>query len=221
MKIFFILFPLFIVPGVCFAQQQEDPAKRSRELVDRAIEQARVVQKGDKPSGDLLSPENLRRQGGIDPAQLAMKYKNVSNHQFPNEMQLQVFISTSLPPKALQMLGQQAKETGAVLVLRGMRGKFGSKGALDETTKALEPAVAAGAKVQIDPEAFTRNEVTAVPTFVLAVKEEGCQPDLCKASSYSLVGDVSIEYALEHWSAAGGAVGKTADALLGRLSKGK
>lgn len=90
-----------------------------------------------------------------------------------------------------------------MLVLRGMKGALGTKGVMQKTMEAIKPAAVTGASIQIDPEAFIRYNVTAVPTFVMASKEESCEnSETCDSKSYALV-DVTLEYALENWSSRG------------------
>lgn len=198
-----------------------DPQVRSRQAIDEAIAQARTMQANQAKNGDRngLSPQELMKFQGVDPAKLAAKYQGAFSDTQKPSPELMVFISTSMPKKALLMLGEQAKAAGAVLVLRGMKGVLGTKGVLEETTKALQPIADTGAAIQIDPEAFGRYHVTAVPTFVIAAKEESCGSDICDAKSYALAGDVTLEYALEQWSSRGGAVGKQADMYLRRMTR--
>ena len=108
---------------------------------------------------------------------------------------LMVFVSLSMPEHVIQALARQAKEAGAVMVLRGLKG-----GSWRETWKALSSLNRGiGAEWIIHPEGFKQFKVAQVPTLVLAdgrtasVLEDGC----AEAGSYvALAGDVSIEQAL-------------------------
>ncbi|MDP1904814.1 MAG: type-F conjugative transfer system pilin assembly protein TrbC [Pseudomonadota bacterium] len=108
---------------------------------------------------------------------------------------LMVFVSLSMPEHVIQSLARQAKEAGAVMVLRGLKG-----GSWPETWKALAALnQGIGAEWIIHPEGFKQFKVAKVPTIVLAdgrtasVLEDGC----AEAASYAaLAGDVSIEQAL-------------------------
>jgi len=108
---------------------------------------------------------------------------------------LVVFVSFSMPKEVLQELGRQAKETGAVLVVRGFKDK-----SLRKTKEAAFEVNAAGAPWEIHPELFKAFKVTKVPTFVVAtagassVLDDGCAPD---ATYASISGNVSIELALD------------------------
>jgi type-F conjugative transfer system pilin assembly protein TrbC len=108
---------------------------------------------------------------------------------------LMVFVSLSMPEHVIKALAMQAKEAGAVMVLRGLKGD-----SWRETWKALAALnQGIGAEWIIHPEGFKQFKVAKVPSIVLAdgrtasVLEDGC----AKAGSYAaLAGDVSIEQAL-------------------------
>lgn len=220
-----LIVALIHVPIIGFAQQQnmssQMQADRARQMVDQAIEQAKSMKAKQAKEGPKngLSVENLQKQKGIDPATLAEKFRMVGDSPVRSSHTLMIFISTSMPSKALLQLGNQAQATGAVLLLRGLRGPLGKKGVLEETTRVLDPIAATGAQIQIDPEAFERYEVSAVPTFVIAPREEGCAEERCNSKANSVVGDVSLEYALEQWSNRGGEIGRLADAFLQRINR--
>jgi conjugal transfer pilus assembly protein TrbC len=106
-----------------------------------------------------------------------------------------VFVSFSMPPDILKELARQAKETGAVLVLRGFK---------DESLAATKQAALimnqAGAEWDIHPDLFKSFKVTKVPTFAVAaadassVLEEGCAPETTYAT---ISGNISIQVALD------------------------
>jgi conjugal transfer pilus assembly protein TrbC len=106
-----------------------------------------------------------------------------------------VFVSFSMPPDILKELARQAKETGAVLVLRGFK---------DESLAATKQAALimnqAGAEWDIYPDLFKSFKVTKVPTFAVAaadassVLEEGCAPETTYAT---ISGNISIQVALD------------------------
>lgn len=226
MKRHIALILLALLPAIALAQskppaQEQDPVLRTQQAIERAMAQAQAMQQNDKQAGPKtgLNAEEVRKMKGIDPMTLANKYQAAGVGQGPAKQELMIFISTSMPTKALVMLGQQAKATGAILVMRGMVAPLGTKGAMQKTMEALQPVGATGAQIQIDPEAFSRYNVKAVPTFVIASKDEGCSSDTCDTKSYALAGDVTLEYALEQWSSRGGPIGKQADMYLQRLER--
>ncbi len=152
----------------------------------------------------------------VDPAEIVRLYRNVSAADpmanGPKD-QLVVFVSTSLPDETLRVIGAQAKRYGAVLVLRGVAGGFSGRN-LQNTVRALKPATDQGADVQIHPELFRKYGVTAVPTTVLAaMADKACDDGVC-TNHVSLVGDVSIEYALEQFARRSDELGRIAQARL-------
>lgn len=197
----------------------EDLVARSRNSIDSAIDQARLMQQQITagPTRQGLNPEQLRNMKGVDPSSLAEKYNSALKASPKHSEELMIFISTSMPTKALRLLGQQAVASGAVLILRGMKGPLGTKGVMEETAKALQPVAETGAAIQIDPESFTKFNITAVPTFVIAPRSESCSSTQCETKAYALVGDVSLQYALEYWSQRGGEAGQKADQYLRRM----
>jgi len=108
---------------------------------------------------------------------------------------LMVFVSRSMPEHLIKALARQAKDAGAVMVLRGLTGD-----SWQTTWKALAALnQGIGAEWIIHPEGFKQFNVVRVPTIVLAdgrtasVMDDGC----AEADSYAaLEGDVSIEQAL-------------------------
>lgn len=112
---------------------------------------------------------------------------------------LLVFVSFSMPKASLQRLVDQAERSGAILVLRGF-----DNGSLKATVARVQAMI--GKRrigFQIDPQAFSRYQVRAVPSFVLTAGAVPlpCAGAQCQAgSNYVLVsGDVTIDYALEHF----------------------
>ncbi len=106
-----------------------------------------------------------------------------------------VFVSFSMPPDILKELARQAKETGAVLVLRGFKDE-----SLEATKQAALIMNQAGAEWDIHPDLFKSFKVTKVPTFAVAaadassVLEDGCAPETTYAT---ISGNISIQVALD------------------------
>jgi conjugal transfer pilus assembly protein TrbC len=114
---------------------------------------------------------------------------------------LRIFITLDMPPASLRLLVDQAARSGAVLVLRGLKGE-----SLRETLAMVRPLIGERHVAWlIDPEAFTHFGVQHAPTFVLALDVRGPaagQPNCisgCVAppAFVSIAGDVSLDYALE------------------------
>jgi type-F conjugative transfer system pilin assembly protein TrbC len=206
-----------------FPASADEAGEKAASAMEKAMTQARRMQAANlreshKPGFDL---NEMSRTQGVDVAAIAAKYEELKRKGRPDTPELKVFISTSMPKQALAALGRQAKTVGAVLVLRGLRGRLDEPGALQRTLEAMAPAAETGAQILIDPESFTRYGITAVPTFVLANDkvEEECAENSCEASAYSLVGDVSLDYALRHWVDQGGEAGRRAEVFVKRLER--
>lgn len=192
--------------------------KQLDEAYANTMKQAREGKPEKKKYLPTTLPDGDRKIDVLDPSKIAEQMKNAHAKQQPED-DLMIFVSTSLSPETLKLLGEQAQRAGGVLMLRGFKGGL-KKGALQETIKVMKPVVDSGANFQIDPEAFTRFDVQAVPTFVLAAPVEGCQVTLeqkCELQAAMLSGDVSLDYALEHWVKRGGRAGRIAEKYLKRM----
>ncbi len=144
---------------------------------------------------------------------------------------LLVFISLSMPAPALNRLLDQAQNTGATLVLRGL-----VNGSLRDTALRVQQLIGTRqVSVQIDPEAFDRHAIQQVPTFVLlaapATAAPGasdstiCSTPQCentrsatRGNSVRVAGDVSLDHALVHIERAAPAWAPQARVLLQRLA---
>ena len=198
-------------------------AERSKAAVDAAYSQALMNQKNAvaNPTKVLPSPplKEMQKVDRADPLAIAKSYQGKTTANLPPKQDLLIFISTSMPPRTLELLGNQAVKTGAVLVLRGLVGKLGTATAFQDTINAVQPAAMNGAAVQIDPTQFSAYNVTVVPTFVIAKREENCaNKDQCATTAFALAGDVSLEYALETWVNRGGEAGRLANEYLTKLT---
>lgn len=197
-----------------YAEELSDPIARTNRAIEDAIRQAKTDQ---QKNGTVKSfPVEISKSKAVDPIKLAEQYKQTDN-SFKKAHDLLIFISTSMPRKTLEMIGQQANKAGAVVVVRGLRDRLSTPGALSNFMNYVEPLVSAGAEVQINPELFKRYDIQVVPTFVLAKQSEGCGNDQCPIDAYKLVGDVSLDYVLEEWVKKNSAVSSLAKIYLNRL----
>jgi conjugal transfer pilus assembly protein TrbC len=126
---------------------------------------------------------------------------------------LRIFITLDMPRGSLQRLVDQATRSGATLVLRGLKNQ-----SMRQTVEAVGNLIETRrVSWVIDPNAFTRFQVSHAPTFVLSLSSESAtgtpglpaMPDLprCSGSSctspamdaayLSVSGDVSLDYALD------------------------
>jgi conjugal transfer pilus assembly protein TrbC len=119
---------------------------------------------------------------------------NSANADVP---ELMVFVSFSLPRETLQRIVHQSERSGAVLVLRGLKGH-----SLTQTGEEIARLVGErNVTVLIHPPAFQQFQVRQVPSLVLArsgsaakIDEDGCAP---AASFIRIDGDVGQDYALD------------------------
>ncbi len=135
-----------------------------------------------------------------DLAKIAEGYRQfpATNATRPADLpELMVFVSFSMPKESLERIVLQSEMTGAVLVLRGLKGN-------SLTRMGEEVAQLVGkhnVTAIIHPPAFTQFKVTQVPALVLAKPSQATRigTDGCAVpSSYVKVdGDVTQDYALD------------------------
>lgn len=204
--------------------QFERDVTRTQEFIEKAMAQAYAQQSKNSSQENKtgLNINELKQMQGVDPQKLAAHYQQSLAAKADARESLLIFVSTSMPMKALVMLGEQAKVVGATLVIRGLVAPLGTKLAMQKTMEALQPVAATGAKIQIDPEAFGRYNVKSVPTFVIAsTSDKTCAVDQCDGNSSSVSGDVTLEYALDHLANRGGVVSQQANQYLMLLERAK
>jgi len=206
-----------------FAQSPSMPSEDALNKAMQATQRraAGVMEELGKTGNSVLPPAVAGQRGmpsldgaeGFDPAALAEKYRTMKegmSKSAKDSDELVVFVSLSMPPAALNRIGEQAKKAGAIVVFRGL--KYGlRKGAWADSMNALKPIADTGADVQINPELFERFNVQAVPTLVVSTSApQGCQGNQCEGGSVALVGDVSIDYALQTLAPRKDAIGRIA-----------
>lgn len=110
-------------------------------------------------------------------------------------MDLLIFVSASMSDSLLRDYSKQAKELGAILVIRGF-----INGKQSQTASFIQTVNEGGAEWMIHPGAFKLFKVTQVPTIVLAeagagsVTDNGCAID----TSYTKIsGDITLMAALD------------------------
>lgn len=206
-----IAFALLTCPNA-FAQvagnsSADELRRRSNSAIDAAMQQAQARAEQQRTTELLVLPGAQKPAVTPDPVEIAESFKQKLNTNKKERHNLLVFVSTSMPKRSLTMLGEQAKVAGAVLVFRGIKGRFGTPNAMNEMLKELKPIAETGASIQIDPESFSAYDVRSVPTFVLVKSEQqngGCSADLCRDSAYVARGDATLTYVLEAWANEGG-----------------
>lgn len=137
--------------------------------------------------------------------------------------QLIVFASLSMPPKALQLLIRDTALAGGIVVFRGFPENsaklFAARlGKLVEKEQQL-------ANVGIDPRLFRAFEVQSVPTYVAVSSDfDLCAGFACQTRlpPYDrLIGNVTVDYALESFAQGSGPGARVAAVALSSLRKGR
>jgi conjugal transfer pilus assembly protein TrbC len=188
-------------------QARIDAAVRAAEQADAAAWRQRgemAIQSAEQaPAPGIANWDNLPVSASSVPdilpvVQRFQGYLEQQAKGVPAPGGLSVFVSLSMPRGNLELLVAEAERTGATLVLRGMVDRSISK-----TMRAVRKLVGQR-KIAwtIDPDAFARFRVEAVPVFVLTrqgARFEGCGDEACfpQDDYVRLSGDVSIAYALD------------------------
>jgi len=176
---------------------------------------------GGKTPGGASTPRAMPRIDAArtpapDPAAIADAYRRRGGAPGESEPELLVFVSFSMPHESLVRLAAQARRAGAVLVFRGLAGAT-----LREMNARLAPLSRTGAAMQINPQAFARFAIRAVPTFVVAMADPDCAASACEGHARRVAGDVSLEFALERLARDRGPLAGAAAARLQRLQGGR
>lgn len=171
------------------------------------------------PKGDLVAVPMLN-SGKADPMELVKQYKQMSGASSEDDRyNVLIFVSLTMPAESLKRIGQDARKVGAVVVMRGM--KYGLKpGTWADSLEALKPLAGTGANVQINPELFKQFGVSAVPTYAVSatpVGDKGCGDGSCATGIATVVGDVSLEHALDIIGDRKDAVGRLARDMASKL----
>lgn len=138
--------------------EDEDWLKRSREILDRAVEQTPPEWLRRQPDAQALAAAEAVAGDVLEPSSRAQAV--------PIPGRVLIFASFSIPPATLKNLLDQATEPNVVLVLRGV-----PKGSnVSETVRHLKrmlPDEAHLPHVLLDPTLFRRYGIDRVPSFVL------------------------------------------------------
>ena len=198
---------LFIFNGLCVSCPQENtcPVQLQENFVRDSLKAIEKT-KQDKEFQSFLKNSFQQREVVLedrgfqesvadlqvqDPLQ-ASHLKHTSNDKVQSGS-LYIFVSFSLGEKALLNLAHDAKQFGAILVLRGFK-----DGSYLKTAQALQKVIQeAGQGFMIDPELFSLFTVTVVPTYVLSKPFPFKAPDRIQTPLHDLLqGHVSVSYAL-------------------------
>lgn len=162
----------------------------------RKVLEKNGVNLDDLQKSAILARQKITPMLGLDNKSLGGKEHSVDGVN----SELLVFVSFSMPKASLERAIRDARQTGAVLVLRGM--KNNRMGDTLAGSKALTGGM--GASWQMSSVEYKSLGITAVPTTVMRMGAKRITE--CEANSqtsciaqpwYGVEGDVSIEYALE------------------------
>jgi conjugal transfer pilus assembly protein TrbC len=214
-------YPRTALPGdEAMTRAMEEARKRvggsGREALDaatrRSTGQATASPQSATPRFELkgVPPSPQQR---ADPLALARQYNDIQPGTGEDTRHnILVFVSLSMPEESLKRIGRDVRAAGGVVVLRGLKHGL-VNGTWLKSMEAIKPLASTGAAVQINPELFQQFGVTAVPTTVVTARpvgDKGCGDGSCAAGVGTVVGDVSLEFALDRLSDRRDAVGKIA-----------
>jgi conjugal transfer pilus assembly protein TrbC len=186
---------------------------RSNEVLRRLDS---ITPPGETPRGRAIPNVSVTPGRAPDPAVIAERFRHEQASEPPRAPALLVFVSFSMPTESLLRLAHQAKRADGVLVFRGLTGAT-----LREMVERVEPLAKTGAAIQIDPDAFVRFGVKAVPTFALTEDSRSCDDRSCDTGVRRIAGDVTLDFALERLAHADDALGSAASARLKMLREGR
>ncbi len=191
------------VSGIAWAQAvlpSDGDMRVARQRMEEALKvvgPARVANPLSVPKTDAL-PKPAAKSPDI--SQIAESYRHASppRSEMPSDIpELMVFVSFSMPKEALERIVAQSEKSGAVLVLRGLKGNSLSR--MGEELAALVGK--RNVTAIIHPPAFKQFKVAQVPALVIArsgqatkIGEDGCA---APASYIKVDGDVGQDYALD------------------------
>ena len=135
-----------------------------------------------KESCRTCSPSKPGTEQAQEDAPALEKNAQMPQRPSPQAGDLLIFVSFSMPQESLKALMTQAQKHGVRVVMRGL--------IENSWKKTREKLSEIGLPIEIDPEAFQKYGVSAVPTFV-KVTHDGFD---------SLGGNVTLDYALEVFS---------------------
>jgi len=195
-----------------------------------------VAGKGETHRGEAedLREKGLAAVGSINPAYLpkgpdgavdfdALLSGAAANTRAPmgEGPMFMVFASLSMPQASLTRLIADTSHAGGVVVFRGFPG--GSTKAFAEGLKRVVTNEGEEAHIAIDPRLYRAFKISAAPTFVAAGREY----DLCDGLDCTsvtpdhdrIVGNVTVEYALESFAGGRGPGAGVARIALAQLKK--
>jgi conjugal transfer pilus assembly protein TrbC len=168
----------------------------------------REIQRVERERKDLFDPENpatrnapntfpdvpTPQRSEVDIEAIARQYEHKAKARKADG--LMVFASFTMPTASLKRLIADTARVGGAVLFRGFK-----DGSIKATSLAITSLGAVAGGVQVNPDAFTKYRITAVPAVVLVKPEASDQVDgegCALPDDYVMVaGDVGVGYALD------------------------
>lgn len=170
------------------------------------------------PTIDYNISANAKERENDSIAKLLNNYRfkptDIGKNQITN-YPLMIFVSASIPRASLKDLMIQARQSGGVMVFRGLIG-----GTLKNTQQFLGELAKENVSAIIDPRLFEIFNVELVPTFVvLASPVQDCEEVNCNFTPIHdrITGNITLNYALEQFADGRGDAKSQAATILSKL----
>lgn len=213
-------------------------AKAKEEAADAQVFVDSVVRRGDEYRDEAeqvsadghaamarIDAKDLPRgpEGAIDFDELVDGAVGNTKIPFGEGPLFVVFASLSMPQDSLKALVRDTTRAGGLVVFRGFPGNNGK--AFVEGLKKVVTAEDQEAHLAIDPRLFRAFNVQAAPTFVVVSRDyELCEGFSCSSAlpPYDkMVGNVTVEYALESFASGRGGGAGVASIALANLKRSR
>lgn len=215
--VFFLIFGFFAPwVGAQTLPSAQDVERKMQELkaiipstIDRAAKDSGTAARRVQPTSEQA---RLPTKPVLDPATVARQYAEVSQPSNPADKAtpVMVFVSLSMPTESLKQLARESARSGVPLLVRGLKYGVGQEN-VRRGLQELRPYSEIGATILVHPEAFDNYSVSVVPTFVVDPDASaGCADGLCPTRARRVVGEVTLQFALEEIAQDGGDAGRIA-----------
>ena len=197
--------------GQAYKTQVEWIQKNKNELLAK---QAKPL-----PTIDYNISANAKERENDSIAKLLNNYRfkptDIQKNQITN-YPLMIFVSASIPRASLKDLMIQARQSGGVMVFRGLIG-----GTLRNTQQFLGELAKENVSAIIDPRLFEMFNIELVPTFVVLAKPaQDCEESSCNFTPIHdrITGNVTLNYVLEQFADGQGDAKSQATAILAKIN---
>ncbi|NBW75745.1 MAG: type-F conjugative transfer system pilin assembly protein TrbC [Sphingomonadaceae bacterium] len=188
-------------------------------------EEAEAVSQAGHAAMAAIDPKDLPRgpEGPVDFDELIDGAVGNTKVPFGEGPLFVVFASLSMPEDSLRALIRDTTKAGGVVAFRGFPGNNAK--AFVEGMKKVVTAEDQEAHLAIDPRLFRAFSVTAAPTFVVVSRDyELCEGFSCSSALPpfdKMVGNVTVEYALESFAGGNSGGAGVASVALANLKRSR